>query len=492
MENNGKHAVAFARGIVAGLFIGAACGALVMRKRSSSGPNVKQPQFHNRVDSVRPDAPDGARHGPFAVGVQTVQFSNAEQVDVINTMDQRKTEKGENVVKLHDRSLKAEIWYPAISPPAAIALAGGGDATYEAGIRDGVTSVQLHGCASRNALPAPCPNDKGYPLVIVSHGFPGNRFLLAGLCENLASKGFVVCAIDHTDSVYSANLHKYAFHSTLRNRPLDVRHAMDCMGSPKQIGPLADHVDATNCAIVGFSMGGYGSLVAGGAGLVPGSDKEGGLPIPGLASGLGHPLLGKFVAGSAAYQTFLDEEQDRVRAIVSIGPWGRGKGLWNAQSLAGLRRPTMLVAGDHDDTSEYDSIRQIFQESTNTERHLLTFCGAGHNAAAPIPAPVESWRPLDDSEPSSSLKNPFLHYADPVWCTVRMNNVAHHFISAFLQVHLKPKSSDVEHAQSYLDLDVKNGSDGVFAPGSEDQTYWKGFGEGTARALRFETLRKGS
>jgi len=35
--------------------------------------------------------------------------------------------------------------------------------------------------------------------VIISHGYPGNRFLLSHLAENLASKGFVVAAPDHPD-----------------------------------------------------------------------------------------------------------------------------------------------------------------------------------------------------------------------------------------------------------------------------------------------------
>ena len=52
----------------------------------------------------------------------------------------------------------------------------------------------------------------------MSHGYPGNRYLLSHLCENLASKGFVVVSIDHKESTYDD---QQRFASTLYNRPLD-------------------------------------------------------------------------------------------------------------------------------------------------------------------------------------------------------------------------------------------------------------------------------
>jgi hypothetical protein len=66
---------------------------------------------------------------------------------------------------------------------------------------DGRPQAELTGRAVRDAPPH--ASDAPYPLVIVSHGYPGNRFLLSHLSENLASKGYVVAAIDHTDSTYA-------------------------------------------------------------------------------------------------------------------------------------------------------------------------------------------------------------------------------------------------------------------------------------------------
>lgn len=88
----------------------------------------------------------------------------------------------------------------------------------------------------------------------------------------------------------------------------------------------------------------------------------------------------------------------------------------------------LVIGGDGDDISGYEGgIRRVFERAAGCDRWLLTFHGAGHNAAAPIPAPLEAWARVPWLE-----FPPFEHYADPVWDSVRMNNVAQHMIAAFL------------------------------------------------------------
>src|SRR6185503_3121730 len=102
-------------------------------------------------------------------------------------------------------------WYPAA---LAAGQRPGGD--YRVITRDPSVMATLHGRAVRDAgvLKASSP----YPLVIISHGYPGNRFLMSHIGENLASKGFVTVSIDHKDSTYED---QKAFGSTLYNRPFD-------------------------------------------------------------------------------------------------------------------------------------------------------------------------------------------------------------------------------------------------------------------------------
>ena len=128
----------------------------------------------------------------------------------------------------------------------------------------------------------------------------------------------------------------------------------------------------------------------------------------------------------------------------------------------------------------------MFDGAVGIERHLLTFDNAHHNAAAPMPAPAEAWLPSDTLD-----FVPFEHYADAVWDTTRMNNIAQHFATAFLGLHLR---GETEMA-AYLDL-IPNSNDGLNAlddagKPTEDHTYWAGFAARTAKGLRFETKGKG-
>ncbi len=340
----------------------------------------------NHIDKIAADAPELAGYGTLPVGVRTEA--------------------------LPYRGLVIELWYPA-DYDSTLTSSGG---IYDTLLRDGVTPIRLHGRAVRDAA----ARAGDWPLVILSHGYPGNRLLMGHLGEALASRGYRVASIDHTGSTYAD---KGAFLETLVNRPLDTRF-------------VADHLEAEIYAIIGYSMGGYGALVAGGAAVSAAAVAEHG----------------------AALSRHLSVEVDpRLRAIIPIGPWGRQKGIWDAEGLAGLRVPALIMAGSADEVSGYDTgMRLIFAEAPGAM--LLTFEGAGHNAAAPFPAPREAFTP------SPALEFlPADHYVDAVWDTSRMNGIAQHFATAFLGLHLKGKAE----MQRYLD---------DFA----------GFPAGTAKGLRLE------
>ncbi|WP_299615327.1 dienelactone hydrolase [uncultured Tateyamaria sp.] len=406
----------------------------------------------NPIDQIRPDAPELAAYGPLPIGVQTLQVTIPDSIDVLNV-------SGSDLPR-YDRPLTLEVWYPA-----AEGTQPGG--TYTALLRDGATEVTLTGQAARDAAPAAGGR---YPLIVISHGYPGNRYLMSHLGENLASKGYITVSIDHTDSTYSDQA---AFGSTLYNRPLDQALVVDHMAGLE--GPLGNIVDADNTAVVGYSMGGYGALIFGGAGVTQASTE--------FSWGAPNGLLEAHLAMSDTHEALMDP---RVKAIIAIGPWGNNAGFWDASGIAGLRVPTLLVAGSDDDVSVYDAMREVFIGAVGTDRHLLTFEHANHNAAAPMPAPKESWEPVEGLD-----FVPFEHYADAVWDTTRMNNIAQHFATAFLDLHLK---EDTEKAR-FFDL-VPNSADGLVdvddaGNPTEDHTYWRGFAPRTAKGLQFETLPKG-
>ncbi len=408
----------------------------------------------NRIDRIRPDAPELAPFGPYPIGVTTMTFTHADQLDVLNTTAEAQPR--------YDRPLTVEIWYPAAPGTAA----GG---SYTATLRDGKTQVTLQGRAARDAAPA---SGEKFPLIVISHGYPGNRFLMSHLGENLASKGYVTVSIDHLDSTYAT---QSMFGSTLLNRPQDQRFVIDAMEALD--GPIGAITDTSRVGLIGYSMGGYGALIYAGAGLseaVLGYDWI--QPLPGILK----PLL----AGSDTHKALSTD--DRLKAVIAIAPWGRNYGFWDAAGLSGIRKPLLMMAGSVDDVANYPALRQTFEEMTGTTRHLLTFENANHNAAAPMPAPEESWTPVENLD-----FVPFEHYADAVWDTTRMNNIAQHFATAFMDLHVKGDDSRA----AYLDL-IENSNDGVWdvdddGKPTEKNTYWKGFAKRTAKGLRFETRAAG-
>ena len=423
---------------------------------AAMGLMVTPAMAENRIDTIRPDAPALAAYGEHVVGVRTFELSNPGQIDIVNTTA--------DAAPIYDRPLTVEVWYPA-----ADGVEAGG--TYEGvNLRAASIQVALEGQAVRDAAPAASGS---FPLIVISHGYPGNRHLMAHLGENLASKGYVTVSIDHTDSTYAD---QNAFGSTLLNRPLDQDFVVETFADFAGTSPeLAAIIDGDTVGLLGYSMGGYGALIYGGAGVTHASTE--------YPWGTPNGLLTRHLEGSETHATMPNE---RVKAIIAIAPWGKNTGFWSADGLAGIEKPLMLMAGSVDDVSVYSALRSIFTETTGTKRHLLTFENANHNAGAPMPSPKEGYQMVEGMDFA-----PFEHYADTVWDNTRMNNIAQHFATAFMDMHLKGDDSKA----AYLDL-VPNAKDGVTAMGDDgkptaDHTYWEGFPARTAAGLMFETLDAG-
>jgi predicted dienelactone hydrolase len=198
---------------------------------------------------------------------------------------------------------------------------------------------------------------------------------LAHLAENLATKGYVVASIDHTDSLYTD---QGAFGSTLLNRSLDqlfVLNSLAEMSASSSDSFLAGLADTNTVGMIGYSMGGYGVVNVIGGGYTEAS--------VGYSWGTPNGLLAQRQAGNPDYEASLD---GRIKAAIAIGPWGMESGFWDAEGLKGIRTPILFMAGSLDNVSGYaNGTRAIYEASVNADRYLLTFESASHNAAAPIP-----------------------------------------------------------------------------------------------------------
>jgi predicted dienelactone hydrolase len=390
-----------------------------------------------------PDAPELATRGEFKVGVQTLELVNPDQLDILRAKP--------GIVPKYDRKLTVEVWYPAQLTRAQEQLVRYDEVLgMSSDPKRPLIPFTFLGRANRDATPRQTTG--GYPLVIVSHGYVGSRYLMTYLTEHLASQGYIVAAIAHTESTFSD---AGGFASTLLNRAKDIKFVLDRMTT---LGNSREHwlsklVNTNNTAVIGYSMGGYGALNVGGAGYSDGAVEF----FKTMAQG--SDALKTLAASNGEYQKSFDP---RVKAIVAFAPWGMERGVWDGKGLSGLRVPTLFIAGSQDDISGYEKgIKAIYEGAQNTERYLLTYLNARHNVA-PNPPPVEALRPglhIDE----------YYRYAEPTWDEYRINNINQHFVSAFLGMKLKKKDY-----KKYLDVPIES-------TGKE----WTGFKPRTCTGLEF-------
>ncbi len=406
------------------------------------------------------DAPELARPGGDAVGVRTLHLVQPGQADVL-AFDAAK-----GAAPAGDRHLSVELWYPAHPAPGAPRVIYTGALSSEPPAPPAQFSIP--GIAVRDA-PASGTN---HPLVIVSHGYGNDPVAMTWLTENLATKGYVVAAIRHEDPPITE---RSKFPGPLMRRPLDIAFVARSLQS--MLG--ADHsVDPSRIALIGYSMGGYGVLTAAGAVL----DPDGGA-VKMVPGGLMRP----FARGGTQQDSLMVAG---VRAVVAISPAGGGTlAAWGRDGLRAIRAPLLLIAGDEDRTVDYASgARAMFDMAAGAQRYLLTFKGGGH-ALGLNPAPDAMRHRLWDQD----------WFEDPVWRKERINAINAHFITAFLDRHLKGD----ETRAAYLDVAIPQSSAGVwpagiaglaydaYSPGTEDITVWKGFQRNHAAGLELRRADAG-
>ncbi len=416
------------------------------------------------------DAPSLAAIGPHAVGWRTLSFTNPEQPDIPKmVLTAGKTTKS-------DRTLKIEVWYPATvsGTPAP--------ARYVAPLprsKEAAQKVEFAhtGIAIPNA--APVAGSK-FPLVLVSHGFGGWGTFMTYLTENLASKGYVVVAIDHADAPFTdAGSFGLSFGSTIVHRARDQQFVLgklvELSKAPNE--PLGALIDAQSIGVIGYSMGGFGALATAGAGYDAASATFRQIPAP---------LMAPLTEGNAE---FAATRPANVKALVLIAPWGAqpAQHSWSAKSLESLRTPLMMVVGDADDiVDRANGVGYLFDNTKSASRHLLVYQNARHNTGG-NPAPVEALNDFVARE----------YFDEPVWRKDRISAINQHFITAFLDLHLKANAARA----AFLDVAPVKSNDGKWevAPGQrtndtvasgsgETALYWRGFQR--RWALGLEMYRK--
>ncbi len=381
-----------------------------------------------------PDAPELSARGKYKVGVQTLELINKNQIDVLNAKS--------GIAPSYDRPLKVEIWYPAELKSNEIEIVTYNDFLGSpSDPKRPLIPFSFKGRAAQNA--SPNISEGKFPLIIVSHGYTGSRVLMTYLTENLASKGYIVAAIDHFESTHAD---AKGFPSTLLNRAKDILFTLNEIGKLAEANTqsfLSNITDADNAAIMGYSMGGFGVLNAAGAGY-----SQQMIKTFGSLTG-GSKAIESRVSGNIEYEKSMDS---RIKAVIAFAPWGMERGVWDTESLKGLKIPTFFVAGNLDDVSGYEKgIKAIYTGAVNADRYMLTYMNARHNIAPNPPSPATLAPGLNINE--------YYHYAEPSWDQRRINNINQHFVTAFLGQILKNEDNS-----KYLNL-----------PPNSNEKNWTGF-----------------
>jgi len=352
------------------------------------------------------------------------------------------------------RPLTVEFWYPAMRTGAEQL------AIYQS-MTKSQTPFQIQGNAYRQA---PLVADAKFPIVVLSHGYPGNRLLMFYLAEHLASHGYVVAAIDHRHSTYSELDQQHApyagFLSTLYHRSRDQQFVLTALRDKAQakLQWLGRSVDVDSAAVIGYSMGGYGAL-----NTIGGCFNFSKAHISAFTASKNEVAIAHLqqqLNSCAGGQTITQAKVDPAwKAAVAIAPWGGQHQLFSVASLRRLTVPVLYLAGDQDEVSGYDGIRSLFKLSGSKHKYLLTYHHAGHNIA-PHPAPAVSAANASD----------YAHYAEPSWASDSLNDINRHFVLLMMDCHVKS-------IKKRCDLLAEQ----------EPSVRWPGFSKGLPTALSWIT-----
>ena len=402
------------------------------------------------------DAPELAALGRYPVGVSKMLLTDPSRPTISEALAGRSPTAA--------REIAVHIWYPSKTDTKYESATYTGKLPFRPGTRPAEVpeTYEFRGMAHWEA---DIVTDQKFPLVILSHGYCNWATFLSYLAENLASKGYIVVSIDHNDLPYT-DLRSYSlsFGDTILNRSRDQRFVIDAFSDMTRFGEheLAAAIDAEAIGLVGYSMGGFGALATAGAGYDPKSPSLSQIPAA---------MLSDILEGEQ-----LIAPHPSLKAVVAIAPYGGtpANRAWTKQSLAQINVPLFFITGDQDDVSGFDDgIQWIYNNATSADRHMLVFQNGRHSIGGnPEPAIANDYFDLTD------------WFNEPVWRRDRVVGINQHFITAFLNQHLKADDS----AAAYMNVSPERSNDGqwplrpggyvggAYSPGEHDgNAHWKGF-----------------
>ena len=249
-----------------------------------------------------------------------------------------------------------------------------------------------------------------FPLIVFSHSSGGDRRSASFLCSHLASHGYVVAAMDHSELVAaelapaadeSAEQRKARVDAVVASRVPDVRFLIDHM-----LGAGLD-VDAGKIGLVGHSFGGWTVLA------VPETDARVGSVVAMGPGGSSHPRPG-------------------ILPLSLTFAWGR-------------EVPVLYLAAEDDVPIPLDGVRELFDRTPGATR-MFVLRRADHQHF------------IDDVEGEHEALRAMTLPGDAAWIPAAMRPMselcpaaqAHDFVRGLTLAHLDATLRGSHAAQRFL------------------------------------------
>ena len=191
--------------------------------------------------------------------------------------------------------------------------------------------------------------------------------------------------------------------------------------------------------LVGFSMGGYGAL---------------------RTIGARPNAYAREQAGAVAAEMAEAADYRGVKAVKAAALFAPATFLLDETRTEDIDIPTLWFCGTADETVHYEAVRRFCEGTVHSDRTLVSYRDCGHNVANNPAPPAAYARPWEI----------FKRWSDPVWDTWRLNNANAHFLTAFMDLHLREDKPKADYLQP------------------TDKAPLKGFTEGTAVGIRVESF----
>lgn len=314
--------------------------------------------------------------GPYAVGSRTLHL-----------VDRHRTDPW--VPAAGNRELMVSLSYPARGgggSPAAYMTADEAQLLLEAQGLGGVVPAATVAGTLTHAREGARPAQGRFPLVLLSPGFSMPRATLTSVAGDLASRGYVVAAVDHAyESVGTAfpggrvltcvacaqvdTREEQA--AAVRGRAKDLSFVIDELTEGRRAGALSRAIDPGRIGIAGHSIGGASAAatMADDHRVRAGADLDGDFFVQPAATGLGgRPFM---MLGTESTHSPDSEKTDWPEAWTHLGGWRRWLTVTGAEHFSftdlpyvagqlGLEDPAAPLSGERGWSLTRDYVAAFF------------------------------------------------------------------------------------------------------------------------------------